>query len=281
MLTLTFRPRLNHIPIEATCLRPDLLQGLPLDAIGRLPVLFGNRSSTVSEHFIVGGTADDSSLTLEGDCSLVKHVGSNMAAGTLVVHGSVGMHAGSAMRGGKLTVYGNASDWLGAGMKGGMIHVHGNAGHSVGGCYRGDEEGMTDGVILVSGNVGENTGSQMRRGLIAIRGNASDFTGWKMKGGTIAIYGNAGSRVGAGMKRGTIVLMGGTQPDSILPTFSAPHWHDGAFLSIYKDQLEGWHATDRARPVQFARYRGDLLETGLGEVLVNTESSSCHDSLAS
>lgn len=286
MLRLTMRT-VPTVPLEAECIRPDLLCRLSAAEILQQPVLHGNQQEKLGEFFVVSGSGEDGELHVEGELAKVKWMGAQMAAGRLVIHGAPGMHLGSQMRGGIIEVFGTTGDWLGAEMRGGLIHVHGDAGHLVGAAYRGSRAGMRGGVILVEGNAGFEVGHGLRRGLIVIGGDVGDFCGVNVIAGTICVFGRVGWRVGAGIKRGSVVLVhreSGFQP---LPTYRLSGPCELLWLLVLGRQLQKWRFAPRTglnanRPnhlpsellEQFAgrfyRYCGDFAELGKGEILVRS-----------
>jgi formylmethanofuran dehydrogenase subunit C len=266
MLRLHYKST-TTIPVEAECLTPDNLAGKTVAEIAALPVQHGNVQVPLGEFFAVEGDPGDRELVIEGDCSRVKWIGSDMTTGRITVHGNVGMHLGAEMRGGEIHVHGQAGDWVGAEMRGGLIHVRGDAGHLVGGAYRGSRAGMRGGVILVDGKAGNEVGGTMRRGLIAVGGAAGDFVGVSMIAGTIFVFGPPGVRTGAGMKRGTIALYSG--PPQLLPTFRFACVYRPVFLRMYLRQLKAWGfpLAEEHLHGSYRRYSGDLVSLGKGEVL--------------
>ena len=101
--------------LTLTCLTPASCRSKPkpspptgspplsLADIAALPVHHGNTPATLGDFFTVAGDPTDADLLIEGDCSRVKWLGANMAAGRLTVRGSVGTHLGSGMAGGTFT----------------------------------------------------------------------------------------------------------------------------------------------------------------------------------
>lgn len=245
--------------------------GLTSDQIGALPVYLGKNQKRVDDFFMVegdgvGGETANLELTIIGDLSKVKWIGSDMTCGHVTVDGDVGMHLGAHMQGGAIEVSGNASDWIGAEMIGGFIRVHGNAGGQVGGAYRGSLDGMQGGTILIEGSAGLEVGVRMKRGTIVITGGARDFAGLQMQGGTI-VLGGAELRTGAGMIRGTIVSL---KPISILPTFLYASTYNPTFLRLYSKRFEisGFEIPCDAKNGAYKRYTGDSAIPGKGELLV-------------
>ncbi len=267
MLTLRYRAT-TTIPIEAECIRPDLLAGKSVEEIARLPVQHGNRQEPLGEFFDIGGGLGDEHIVLEGDCGRVKWIGAGMTRGRITVQGNAGMHLGAEMEGGRIDVFGQAGDWAGAEMRGGLIHVHGHAGHLVGGAYRGSRFGMRGGAILVDGNAENEVGGTMRRGLIAIGGNTGDFTGVSMIAGSIFVFGRPAIRLGAGMKRGTIAVFG-SGPLPLLPSFRYDCLYRPQFLALYLRHLAGlgFAVPEHCLRGSFERFSGDLVALGKGEVL--------------
>jgi formylmethanofuran dehydrogenase subunit C len=256
------------IPVEAECLTPDTLACKSAEEILRLPVQHGNAQVPLGEFFAAEGNAGEREVVIEGDCSRVKLIGADMVSGRILVEGNVGMHLGAEMRGGEIEVRGNAADWAGAEMRGGRIHVRGDAGHLAGAAYRGSARGMRGGAILIDGKAGNEVGAAMRRGLIAVGGEVGDFAGVGLIAGSVFLFGQPGIRLGAGMKRGTVAVFGGKA--ALLPTFRFDCVYRPAFLRVYLRQLAAWGFSGAAdhldRPV--ARYSGDLVALGKGEVLL-------------
>jgi formylmethanofuran dehydrogenase subunit C len=264
-LTLTLHTT-PEAPAEAPGLRPDALAGLSLTAIAGLPVLHGSRPAVLGDFFHVRGLPSDT-VFVEGDLSGFKWIGHQMAGGQLRVAGPVGRHTGAGMRAGLLEIDGDAGDWAGAEMAGGRLVIFGNAGHGLGGAYPGSRVGMRGGEIMVHGSAGAEAARAMRRGLIAIGGDSSDFPGAGLLAGTLVVLGGLGARPGAGMRRGTIVGMGPAHP---LPTFNFACDYRPTFLRLYLRYLRdlGLPVTEAHISGRYARYSGDHLELGRGELLL-------------
>jgi formylmethanofuran dehydrogenase subunit C len=126
---------------------------------------------------------------------------------------------------------------------------------------------MRGGEIVVHGNAGAEVGNGMRRGLIGIGGNSGDFTGVNLLAGTIIVLGELGWRSGAGMQRGSIVSM---RPARLLPTFAFACVYRPVFLRLYLDHLRalGLPITGAFRDGRYARWSGDLVDLGRGEMLL-------------
>ncbi|MGB1800744.1 MAG: formylmethanofuran dehydrogenase subunit C [Gammaproteobacteria bacterium] len=240
------------------------LDGLPLT------LFHGNRQVNLADFFNCSGSYDGE-IIIEGDLANVKHVGSVMSQGKLIIEGNIGVHTGAAISGGEIIIEGDAADWLAPEIIGGRVIVKGNAGHMVGSGYRGSSVGMQGGEIIVHGNVKNETGHVMRRGLIAIGGNAGDFTGVNMLAGTIIVLGEMGIRAGAGMKRGSIISQ--TQA-SILPTFTRSCEYQPTFLKHYFKYLKslGLPIDDELINGTFVRWCGDSVELNRGELLLYASS---------
>jgi formylmethanofuran dehydrogenase subunit C len=254
------------VPLEAEVLSPARLVGLSERDVAKLGVVHGNQRAELGEFFRVTGSANGD-VRLSGDLSRVKLVGAGMAAGRLVVEGSVGMHLGAGMSGGEIIVEGDAGDWVGPEMTGGSILIRGHAGHMVGSAYRGSAVGIRGGAILVLGNAGNEVGAGMRRGLIAIGGECGDFAGVNMLAGTIVVLGSLGWRTGAGMRRGSIVSM---RPVELLPTFAYSCTYQPSFLRRYLLHLRqlGLDVTPPMLNGSYQRWCGDAVELNRGEVLL-------------
>jgi formylmethanofuran dehydrogenase subunit C len=276
-MPITLRTRdLPALPIEADILRPDVLCALSHEEIRRQAIWVGNAPAQLDSLFEVSGDGSDGRLILEGDLSRVDRIGCAMAAGALVVRGDAGAHLGAMMGGGTIEVFGHAADWAGAELRGGLLHIHGWAGQSLGAAYPGSRRGMRGGTILVEGSAGNDVGLAMRRGLIAIRGAAGDGLGRAMIAGSIFTFGPVGLRAGAGMKRGTLALLGidPAHELELLPTFEPSGTARPPFVAIYLRQLEAWGFAVPASAYSgtLARYNGDRIEGGQGEILVWRQS---------
>lgn len=272
MLELTVRTT-TRVPVEAEVITPDRLAGLSADEVARQTVFHGNRKECLGEFFAVHGTCDDGRIVIRGDASRIKWIGAGMSRGQILIEGDAGMHLGAEMRGGMIEVRGSVGDWCGAEMRGGLIRVHGNAGHLLGAAYRGSPRGMRGGVILVMGQAGNEVASTMRRGLIFVAGSTGDFCGVSMIAGTVVLGAVPGARSGAGMKRGTILVI---PPEPIeenlalLPTFRLACRYRPVFVRLLVRYLEdlGVRLPPEAGEGEYLRYSGDLVERGLGEILV-------------
>lgn len=266
-LTLTLRNP-TAIPLEVDSIRLETVREQSAEQVAKTLIQYGNKQRELGEFFDVHGSAADSELVWEGDCSRVKLIGNKLSAGRIRVEGDAGMHLGAEMTGGEIIVSGNAADWVGAEMHGGRIRVKGNAGHLVGAVYRGGRKGMTGGEIYISGNAGNEIGHAMRRGLIAIGGNASDATGVNLLAGSIFIFGECGIRPGIGMKRGTIGLLGPTPPPDLLPTFkySGTYQPTALRLALLHLKRNGFPVAPDLLDLTIHRHCGDFLELGRGEI---------------
>lgn len=259
------------IPIEVDEVRLEAVRTQSAGEVSATLIQYGNQRVPLGELFRVSGSAaEDDTVVWQGNCSAVKLVGQGWVRGRIVVEGSAGMHCGAQLRGGVIEVRGDAADWLGAEMRGGCIRVRGNAGDCVGGMYRGGRRGMNGGEILIDGNAGDELGHTLRRGLIAIGGRAGEGVGFNMRAGTILLFGGSGIRPGAGMRRGTIAYLGTSGAPPLLPTFRSAGLVDPLFLRIYLKHLEqaGFDLSGVAPEGETARYQGDFLEAGRGEIFV-------------
>ncbi|MDH3637154.1 MAG: formylmethanofuran dehydrogenase subunit C [Gammaproteobacteria bacterium] len=266
-MTLTLKLNTEpSVPLEAAAITPARLTGLDASKVAALPVLHGNEELTVGDFFAVQGKSD-SEFRLEGDLHRVKHIGTGMAHGRLMIEGSVGAHLATGMSGGEIVVAGDVGDWLAPEMSGGRVIVKGDAGHMVGSAHRGSRIGILGGEIIVFGNVGNETGNTMRRGFIAVGGNAGDFAGVSMIAGSVIVLGELGIRTGAGMKRGTIVSM---HDAKLLPTFRYACTYQPVFLGHYLDYLSGigLPVSESQKTGRYRRWSGDSIKLNLGEVLL-------------
>lgn len=249
----------SPIPLEVDGILPERVANLSALEVAKLPVLHGNRTEPLGEHFAVTPSMHGD-LHFSGDTRNVHGIGRGMTGGRVSVEYPAGRHAGAQMSGGTLFLANGCDDWLGAEMKGGRIEVRGDAGHCVGAAYRGSRRGMTGGRIEVCGSVGHEAGLLMRRGLIVVEGQCGEFAGASMIAGTIIVSGTLGRRAGAGMKRGTLLALGGLA--EVSPGFRYSCDYQPAFLRLL---LKGEDLPD-VREVKC--YRGDVLTGGKGELLI-------------
>ena len=256
----------TNIPIDAECISPDAFSGKSLDEVKNLKVLHGNEEKTLGDFFNVSGE-NNSIIEITGDVSKVKHIGTKMSCGKIIVSGNCGFHTGSEMTGGEIVVSGNAGDWTGAEMKGGIIRIKGNGGNFLGAGYRGAKKGMENGIIVVYGNTGDETGTVMCQGTIVIFGDAGSFLGANMTGGTIYCFGSAGDRTGAEMKDGTIVIYKNIK---LLPTFGYNLAYNPVFLRAFLNELRKYEipVEDKYITGLYKRYSGDLACSEKGEIFV-------------
>ena len=262
-LTLHTAP---EVPMEAALISPHLLAGMNETAIANIQLHHGNHPACIGDFFKIAGTANGN-VHLEGDLSLIKHLGSGMTGGQMHINGHAGAHLGAGMSGGEIVVDGNAADWVGPEMTGGRITINGNAGHMVGSAYRGSSAGMLGGEIIIHGNVKNETGHAMRNGLIMVGGSSGDFTGVNALAGTILVIGESGIRTGASMKRGTIISM---HKIEILHTFTYSCLYRPTFMRMLLQ-----YAQEHALPItdshfngQYHRWCGDSVEQNRGEILI-------------
>ncbi|MFX1316149.1 MAG: formylmethanofuran dehydrogenase subunit C [Promethearchaeota archaeon] len=205
------------LPLEAESITPDNFAGKTMDQIRKLPLYHGNEQITIGDYFTASGKSDninDTKIIIDGDLSKVKRIGEKMSGGEIVINGNVGMHVGNNMSGGKILVNGNADDWAGAMLQGGELEITGDAGHYIGAAYRGNWQGMKNGIIKVKGKVGNeclswaNGSVPAKRFPTLICGGAGAFLGVHNHGGTIIVEGDVDRCAGADQAKGTIVIKG-------------------------------------------------------------------------
>lgn len=245
-----------RFPVIANCITPDVFQGKSFLEIQDLEIWEGNKQRRLEELFKVEITGEEeTSITIHGDLSKVRKIGTNMSCGDITIKGNTGTHLGEEMKGGKITVHGNVGGWAGSIMKGGTIEIHGDVSGYLAAPYRGSNEGMQGGEITIYGNAGNEAGAHMKKGLIKIHGNAGQFAGLRMHKGTIYIQKNCRGRAGACMKDGKIIVSG--KLESMLPSFTIIDIKKK--VKIRKDEVaEG----------PFYRFLGDLTEHGNGKLYV-------------
>ncbi len=252
-------------PIIAECINPDVFRDKTRQEIEGLKIWEGNKQKRLGELFKVEeikteNQPDKTTITIRGDVSKLRRIGSCMKSGEMRIHGDAGMHLGEEMEGGKITVRGNVGGWAGSMMKGGTIEIHGDAGDYLDAPYRGSNEGMRGGKIIVYGNVGNEAGAYMRKGIIKIYGNAGQFVGLRMRNGTIYVQKDSEGRAGACMSGGKIVVGGCL--DSVLPTFTIDSIKKKVKIKE-NEVVEG----------PFYLFLGDLTENGKGKLYVFKEKN--------
>jgi len=257
MIVLTPKRKFTF-PVNAECINPDIFQGKNISEIANLQLFEGNKPKKLIDLFkIEDDNAVSPSITINGDVSEVRKIGTGMKTGEILINGNVGMHLGEKMAGGKITVNGDAWQWAGSAMKKGLIEIHGNAGDYLASPYRGTTEGMKGGKIVVDGDVGNDSGAYLHGGLIKIKGNnIGQFLGFHMNDGTIHVEKNARSRIGANMTGGKIIVSG--VAEEVMPTFSI----DSVKPKVKIDDTES-----AAGP--FYVFLGDLAEKGKGKLFVS------------
>mgnify|MGYP001299413452 CR=1 FL=1 len=256
------------VPVEAFNINTNIFAKLSNTKISSLLVMHGNVKAEIGDFFKVSGKQNNK-IVLTGNLKNIKHVGTAMSHGEILIKGNIGSHVGAEMSGGKIVVEGNAADWVAPGISGGQIIVKGNAGHCIGTAYRGAHIGITGGEIVIHGNAKNEVGGGMRNGVIAVGGSCGDFAGVNMKAGSIFLLGETGIRAGAGMERGTIAMM--RQPE-LLPTFSYDCVYRPIYLRIYLMYLKnlGLKIEDKKIVGNYMRWSGDSVELNRGEILVFT-----------
>jgi formylmethanofuran dehydrogenase subunit C len=250
-----------RFPITAECISPNVFQEKTFPEIEALRVWEGNKQRTLSDIFKIAESSTDvqqknNRITVHGDLTRVRGIGSHMESGEIVIQGNVGMHLGAEMHGGKITVYGNAGGWVGSMVKNGSIEIHGNVGDYLASPYRGSTKGMRGGRIVVHGNAGNEAGAYMKDGVIKILGSAGQFLGLRMREGTIYVKNGCEGRAGACMSGGKIVIGGAVE--SVLPSFA---------IDSMKKKAKIEEGEDAEGP--FYVFLGDLAENGKGKLYVS------------
>ncbi|WP_437185513.1 formylmethanofuran dehydrogenase subunit C [Planctomicrobium sp. SH668] len=282
-MPLTFRLRgLDHASVNAAPLQLETLRQMEPESIAELQLWCGNRKTQCGELFEISGSLDDGHLLFEGDCTRVSHIGANLKSGLVHVNGSAGSHLGANLNGGSIQVRGNVGNWVGAEMKKGRIEVFGDVGDHAGGAYPGSKKGMRGGEILVDGNAGHFVGERQRRGLIAISGNVGEAAGLGMIAGTILINGSTGPKLAAGMKRGSIILLGQRSLPADAITFRYATTTSPTFLQLYFRHLLSLNfpISPEVMNSEFKIYRGDFLESGLGEIITRNSIEMGEDNFS-
>ena len=249
--------RVFQFPVTAECINPDVFEGKSKREVTSLEVWEGNKQKTLGGLFKIEQTsAKTPNITINGDVSRIRRIGTGMKDGEIVINGNAGMHLGEKMVGGKITVNGDVGGWAASDMKGGLLEINGNVNDYLASPYRGSSTGMRGGKIIVHGNVGINSAVYMRGGLIKILGSAGMFLGFRMCAGTIYVEKEADTRIGASMTGGKIVVAGALK--EVMPTFT---------INKVKAKVkieEGEYAKG-----PFYVFLGDLAEKGKGKLFVS------------
>jgi formylmethanofuran dehydrogenase subunit C len=270
---MSLRLQLRRPPglrLDLRDLTPTALAPLSVAEVEKFAIAQGNRVVPLAEFFDVAKHAgDEDLLAFEGDLARCDRIGWQLAAGRVLVEGSVGDYAGACMSAGELTVRGNAGLLAACEMAGGSLRVNGNVGDFAASGLPGSMDGMRGGSLVVGGNVGERFGDRMRRGTAVIHGNAGAFLASRMVAGTLALAGSAGAHVGYGMRRGSIVFAGPAPeiPATFVPAIAAApvFWqllardlaqHGGAFTALAQRGMQ--------------RHLGDVSAAGKGELILVT-----------
>ena len=257
-----------NIPIIANCISPDIFKGKDVEDIKALKVFHGNKEKNLGDLFEVTSTGEDEQqIVIDGNVSIVRHIGEAMSSGKIVINGNCGMHLGAQMGGGEVVVNGSAGDWLGAEMQAGFIKVKGNCGNLAGSAYRGGSAGMNGGIIIIEGNAGNEIGTRQRGGSLVVMGDAGDFTGVHMRGGTIVCFGKPGKRTGGNMTDGTIIVM---QTElEMLPTFKANSISNPVFVRAFLNQMQNYmEIPQNCIDGLYKKFSGDFSERPGGEIFV-------------
>lgn len=187
-------------------------------------------------------------IHFEGDLDLADRLGRGLAAGRVLVDGSVGNEAG-------------------LGMSGGILIINGKAGDRTGAAAPGYKRGMTGGELIVRRAAGAEAGAFMRRGLLAIGGDAGDRAGLGMIAGTVVVRGRAGKDTGLWSKRGSVIALGAITPPA---TYAYACTYHPVHLRLILTRLRTHHGlTIHRRHLTglYRRYSGDFAELGKGEIL--------------
>ncbi len=266
------RPIVERTSLDLSSIRPDFFRGLDRAGVARTRLRLGNEPIDLGECFDIEGEGEVDRVEIAGSVKMSMYMGMGMNSGTLRVSGDCGRFTGAEMTGGTIEIAGSVGFGAGLAMRGGLMRIGGDAGSGLGGAFAGSSIGMRDGTILVAGSAGDDVGLAMRRGLIAIGGSAGAGTGRSMIAGSIFVAGTVAKGTGAGMRRGTIVLMNENTiiEDAIPPTFAAAGRFRPHFLTIYLRRLGalGFAVEPRLFAGECERYNGDLIERGIGEILV-------------
>ncbi len=194
--------------IDGSKILPAALSSLTLEQIEAIPLTTECGQVALKEVFNVSmdRTPSETFLLIEGDCTTVDGLATQMHLGTLCILGNVGDKTGASMSGGTLVISGDSGDQLGAGMAGGFIFVVGDCRHQLASPLPGKKTGMRGGDIFIAGSVGSRACERMRRGTVFVAGDAGDYCVPQMIAGSVIIMGQLGCEWGGGMRRGSLIL---------------------------------------------------------------------------
>ena len=232
---------------------PDRCASLTERQIAGLTITVSGRATAVGDLFDVHG-GEASRLEIDGDLSLVDHVGAGMMGGELVVRGPVGDDAGVAM-------------------SGGVLRVHANAGHRLGGGLPGASKGMTGGEIVVDGNAGDDAAARIRRGLVVVGGSTGASAGRAMIAGTLVVFGVVGDHPAQGNKRGSLIALRDIQVPS---SYRYACTYEPPFVRLLLTHLArryGLPVETRALDGLYRRFCGDAAGPGKGEILTLVQAT--------
>ncbi|MGC1274725.1 MAG: formylmethanofuran dehydrogenase subunit C [Planctomycetaceae bacterium] len=256
--------------VDASPLTPCRLAGMNDDAVRRVPLTFENgKTTTVGELFRVDGAASEA-LFLNGNLAMFDRVGAGMSRGVVTVDLSVGDNAGRDMTGGTLEIRGDAADGTGIDMSGGTIVVRGSAGRRSGSASPGAKRGMSGGEIVVFGDAGSETGASLRRGVIAVAGRIGPDAARAAIAGTVLAGQGFDPPAGRWLKRASLVSLGET---TIPPAFLATCTYRPSFVAVLLTHLRrtyGFPVTAKQASGLYRQFRGDMAESGRGEILLWT-----------
>jgi formylmethanofuran dehydrogenase subunit C len=207
MLVLQRKPK-SFGRIDGSAIRPDRFQSLSLQEIETTPLQTDDGNVNLSEVFeVIRSGSDRTDVTLiNGDCSLMDGLATQMQSGTLCVLGSVGNHLGRGMLGGTVVISEHAKSHTACGLQDGLVYVGGNCESRLAGQEPGHKSGMRGGDVFVRGNVGDRACERMRRGTVFVAGSIGPYAASQLIAGTLVVMGDLGPNWGGGMRRGTIVL---------------------------------------------------------------------------
>src|SRR5665647_3126355 len=80
-----------EVPVQAACISPDVLRGKDISEIANIPITEGNHNLKRGDPIeIQEDKLETPFITINGDVSKVKRIGSAMKTGEILVNGDVG-----------------------------------------------------------------------------------------------------------------------------------------------------------------------------------------------
>jgi formylmethanofuran dehydrogenase subunit C len=238
MLVLQRRPK-SFGRIDGSPIRPDRFQSQSIIEIGATELQTDDGVVALSEVFdvIQSGSERVDFALINGDCSSVDGLASEMQSGTLCILGSAGNYLGRGMHGGTVVVSEHAKNHAACGLRDGFVYIGGNCDSRLAGQEPGQKSGMRGGDVFVRGDVGDRACERMRRGTVFVAGSTGPYAASQLIAGTLVVMGEFGANWGGGMRRGSLVL-GRDYEGTPTASLSEPRDFELSFLPLVWRHVE-------------------------------------------